>query len=57
MVLPSPISTLLLELGHVLVALFNHAELVNSLLVIREIDNPLLMASFPSHAEGSNNTL
>ena len=58
--LPGPISALLLlllllELGHILVTLFNRTELVSSLLVIWEVNNSLSSAGFPSHTKGTNN--
>ena len=60
MLLPRPISALLLlllllELGGVLVSLFNRAELVSSLLVIGgDIDNSLSSASLPSGVKSAN---
>ena len=58
--LPRPISALLLlllllELGGVLVSLFNRAELVGSLLVVGgDIDNSLSSAGFPSCVKSAN---
>ena len=58
--LPCPISALLLlllllELGGVLVSLFNRAELVSSLLVIGgDVDDSLSSAGFPSRVKGAN---
>ena len=56
MLLPRPISALLLlELGGVLVSLFNRAELVSSLLVIgRKVDDSLSSAGFPSGVKSAN---
>ena len=58
-ILPRPISALLLlllllELGGVLVPLFNHAELVSSLLV-GYVDDSLSSAGFPSRVKSIDN--
>ena len=57
MLLPRPISALLLELGGVLVSLLNHTELVSSLLVRGDIDDSLSLAGFPSQVHGVCNCL